>query len=417
MAASASLPFMHGCKLSGYGPPMYGQSHAFSINPGNATCPSAPDSYSPPSSQQRKPGGDLLPLQKSEDRFAGYPSPEQYITVERSASAYPQDQYQHSAPHYERQQPRSPPEPHIASSYAVPQAPCPCAHTQRGAIPVAHPVPRQRVSVACKYCRKRKVDTSHPSLAFADFLQIRCSGYQSTPGGSCKNCARLDQVCVFQPVSWPVSSALIPISATSGNVPSSTPLHCANLKSPEPQNDTYNTHGSRLQQPDQQPPPHQGLPGHQPQVTHKHQVPPGQSSAEEERQEQSPTTTTGSRPGSQGLLPLPTQQSAGVLTLPALPQLHHFATKNEGEPDHGGRSPAQAKAPDGVPTISHQSQPPSQAQKLHLAQQPGQQHQQREQDTAVMSWRSLMATSNRDRDIDKSMLDRLNKPKNPPPLQ
>lgn len=69
--------------------------------------------------------------------------------------------------------------------------------------------PRQRTSIACKYCRKRK---------------IRCSGYQSAPGGKCQNCSRMNQECVFQPVSATAATAFIPVSALSHPIPPGTQL-------------------------------------------------------------------------------------------------------------------------------------------------------------------------------------------------
>ncbi|EFX04918.1 c6 zinc finger domain containing protein [Grosmannia clavigera kw1407] len=72
--------------------------------------------------------------------------------------------------------------------------------------------PRQRTSIACKYCRKRK---------------IRCSGYQNTPDGKCTNCKKTGNDCVFQPVSSTTSTAFVPVSAIQGGVPPGTPLYGA----------------------------------------------------------------------------------------------------------------------------------------------------------------------------------------------
>ncbi|KAM3503051.1 hypothetical protein MY10362_004448 [Beauveria mimosiformis] len=54
--------------------------------------------------------------------------------------------------------------------------------------------------------------------------QIRCSGYQSAPGGKCQNCARMNQECIFQPVSSSSSTAFVPLSAVQGGVPPGTQL-------------------------------------------------------------------------------------------------------------------------------------------------------------------------------------------------
>ncbi|KAI1498384.1 hypothetical protein F5X99DRAFT_420621 [Biscogniauxia marginata] len=64
--------------------------------------------------------------------------------------------------------------------------------------------PRQRTSIACRYCRRRK---------------IRCSGYQNSPGGKCTNCIKMNQECIFQPVSSTASTAFVPISALPNGIP------------------------------------------------------------------------------------------------------------------------------------------------------------------------------------------------------
>ncbi|OAA60091.1 hypothetical protein ISF_06102 [Cordyceps fumosorosea ARSEF 2679] len=50
------------------------------------------------------------------------------------------------------------------------------------------------------------------------------SGYQSAPGGKCQNCARMNQECIFQPVSSSSSTAFVPLSAVQGGVPPGTQL-------------------------------------------------------------------------------------------------------------------------------------------------------------------------------------------------
>ncbi|KAH7029413.1 uncharacterized protein B0I36DRAFT_132386 [Microdochium trichocladiopsis] len=70
--------------------------------------------------------------------------------------------------------------------------------------------PRQRTSIACRYCRRRK---------------IRCSGYQNSPGGKCTNCIKMNQECIFQPVSSSSSTAFVPVSALqNGVIPPGTQL-------------------------------------------------------------------------------------------------------------------------------------------------------------------------------------------------
>ncbi|KAK0753610.1 hypothetical protein B0T18DRAFT_19177 [Schizothecium vesticola] len=78
--------------------------------------------------------------------------------------------------------------------------------------PPQQAAPRQRTSIACRYCRKRK---------------IRCSGYANTTNGKCTNCDKLRIDCVFQPVSSNSSTAFVPVSAVPGGVPPGTPLYGA----------------------------------------------------------------------------------------------------------------------------------------------------------------------------------------------
>ncbi|KAF9768627.1 hypothetical protein IL306_014030 [Fusarium sp. DS 682] len=54
--------------------------------------------------------------------------------------------------------------------------------------------------------------------------QIRCRGYQSAPGGKCHNCTRMNQECIFQPVSSLNSTALVHVSALQGGIPLGTQL-------------------------------------------------------------------------------------------------------------------------------------------------------------------------------------------------
>ena len=80
--------------------------------------------------------------------------------------------------------------------------------------------PRQRISIACSYCRKKKVAqycciSACFGNASADLTtrQIRCSG--STTNGKCTNCDNLRINCIFQPVvSYLVS--LVPDGAPPG---------------------------------------------------------------------------------------------------------------------------------------------------------------------------------------------------------
>lgn len=105
-------------------------------------------------------------------------------------------------PHY------PPPPPNGYPSYAGYPGGSPYDYAQ-GGHPQQQIAPRQRTSIACRYCRKRK---------------IRCSGYQNTTNGKCTNCDKLKIDCIFQPVSSGVSQAFIPVSAIPGGVPPGTQL-------------------------------------------------------------------------------------------------------------------------------------------------------------------------------------------------
>ena len=78
-----------------------------------------------------------------------------------------------------------------------------------GAAVMQQSAPRQRTSIACRYCRRRK---------------IRCSGYQNSPGGKCTNCIKMNQECIFQPVSSSSSTAFVPVSALQNGIPPGTQL-------------------------------------------------------------------------------------------------------------------------------------------------------------------------------------------------
>lgn len=314
---------------------------------------------------------------------------------------------------------------------------------------MAQAAPRQRTSIACKYCRKRK---------------IRCSGYQSAPGGKCQNCARMNQECVFQPVSSSSSTAFIPVSAVPGGVPPGTPLYGAYGQPLAPQAHPYPPGAPQQQQqqpppgpyyqhPPQGPPPHhQAPPGHPPQGVHAHQGPPAQSPAEssysytsatrteegsqtgrrrrrssedqeesyrlppprvgateEEPRRRSPAEfSSRSSPGGLGLPPFSSRQSPRNPTLPQL------ATPNQPQPGQDGRSPVQ-RVPSGGSTPAHQGQPASQTPTQQPAQHAGRPQQQQGKQS-VMSLSNLMDSNNSK--IDEGMLAKLNnRPKDTKPSQ
>lgn len=105
-----------------------------------------------------------------------------------------------------------------------------------GAAVMQQSAPRQRTSIACRYCRRRKVSFEKLRRRFFEALsyvngikqsQIRCSGYQNSPGGKCTNCIKMNQECIFQPVSSSSSTAFVPVSALQNGIPPGTPLYGA----------------------------------------------------------------------------------------------------------------------------------------------------------------------------------------------
>lgn len=157
MAASVSLPSMHDPRAPGYGPPPHGQGHGYPSDPRYAS-PSTTNGYPPPGQPS---GGYLPPLQpQSDPRAPGYRGPEQY-PAGRPPAPYAQDQqYQHPDPYYYRQQQQGPPGPPNAYPYPPQGSPMPYPPEYgqpQGGPQMAQAAPRQRTSIACKYCRKRKV--------------------------------------------------------------------------------------------------------------------------------------------------------------------------------------------------------------------------------------------------------------------
>ncbi|KFA65658.1 hypothetical protein S40285_06028, partial [Stachybotrys chlorohalonatus IBT 40285] len=213
MAASVTLPSIqdHRPGAGGYG--LQPQTaHGYPTDPRYAS-PNAVNGYPPPAAQSQQSSGPntyLPPLQPQPDpRSPGYP---------------PQDQ---RSSYYDDRRPQQYPEPYPQGDYyysgAQPSASNGYSREHRGANPftndfshvppMSQAAPRQRTSIACKYCRKRKV-----RIFFFVFLSSLPCGYQSAPGGKCQNCARMNQECVFQPVSSSTTTAFVPLSAVQGGV-------------------------------------------------------------------------------------------------------------------------------------------------------------------------------------------------------
>ncbi|KAI5921740.1 hypothetical protein F4810DRAFT_676603 [Camillea tinctor] len=171
---------------NGYPPPP-GSVHA---PQGSSYTPPSGSAYPPPSSSSHQPY--LPPAQgHGQDPRANYstdPRAQQYYPGQRPPSYSGSGQYD-----YVYRPERGPP-----GSYEFARA------AQAGPSVMQQSAPRQRTSIACRYCRRRK---------------IRCSGYQNSPGGKCTNCIKMNQECIFQPVSSTASTAFVPISALPNGIP------------------------------------------------------------------------------------------------------------------------------------------------------------------------------------------------------
>ncbi|KAM7220014.1 hypothetical protein V8F06_004528 [Rhypophila decipiens] len=162
----------------------------------NGYAPPAEPRYPPPPSSDRRPYDDR----------SRYEGPRQYDEHSRQYDrpAYPD-------PYYGTQADAQRPAPYAYAPYA-PQHGYQYPPQQQPPPQQPQAAPRQRTSIACRYCRKRK---------------IRCSGYANTPNGKCTNCDKLKIDCVFQPVSSNASTAFVPVSAIAGGVPPGTLLYGA----------------------------------------------------------------------------------------------------------------------------------------------------------------------------------------------
>ncbi|KAI0447176.1 hypothetical protein F4803DRAFT_356373 [Xylaria telfairii] len=189
-------------RASGYGPSPTSTS-GYPPPPGSVPVPPG-TSYSPSvgSNAYPPPGGPPYPLPPvqphGQDPRSSYPP-------DPRSQAYYGTQAPASFPNvyeYGYRQDRGPP-PSYAQEYA--------RSGPAGSAVITHgqSAPRQRTSIACKYCRRRK---------------IRCSGYANSPGGKCTNCIKMNQECIFQPVSSTSSTAFVPVSALPNGVPPGVPL-------------------------------------------------------------------------------------------------------------------------------------------------------------------------------------------------
>lgn len=212
MATSVTLPSIHDARAGGYAPhanPTGGRT--FGHHHPRFASPNPTNGFPPPPGGQQPPSAYLPPMQSPSDpRGAVYPAQDHrgsYFEDRRAPPALQEAGYGQDTFFY-----RGPSGGQPTNGFTRPHAGAYASeYAQTGNAPSAlsQAAPRQRTSIACRYCRKRK---------------IRCSGYQSAPGGKCQNCARMNQECIFQPVSSSSSTAFIPVSAVPGGVPPGTQL-------------------------------------------------------------------------------------------------------------------------------------------------------------------------------------------------
>ncbi|PFH55344.1 hypothetical protein XA68_18537 [Ophiocordyceps unilateralis] len=357
---------------------------------GRYSSPNAVNGYPPPpASQQSSSSTFLPPLQASptDARSPAYPPPDQrtpYLDDRRPPGPYGAEGFYFRGP---------PPGPVPPNSYPRPPQGAYQEYAQQaaGAPSLAQAAPRQRTSIACRYCRKRK---------------IRCSGYQNTPGGKCQNCARMNQECIFQPVSSSSSTAFIPVSAVPGGVPPGTQLFGA-YGQPLAPNVMAGAHPYPPQQ-------HPGgpSPGMYP--------PPPQQQQQQQQQQQPPPPPTQSPTGSYSSYGDEASQVVGRRrrrTPEEREEGYRLPPPRGGEDEPRRRSPAELSgdsSPGGVPHApSYQSsrQSPRTAPSAQMANAPNGSsggstpaRQQSGQPSSVMSLSNLVEKN----DIDRTMIDRLN---------
>ncbi|KAG5982120.1 hypothetical protein E4U55_002267 [Claviceps digitariae] len=402
MAASVTLPSIHDTRAGGYGAstPLPG-ARGYGLDPRYAS-PNAVNGYPPPSGGQQPPGSYLPPMQPQQDaRPSAYPPPDHrgpYYDDRRGApppppsdAAYGQDAYYYRGP------PGAPPPNGYPRPHIGPYGPD-YGQSGNAASQMGQAAPRQRTSIACRYCRKRK---------------IRCSGYQSAPGGKCQNCARMNQECIFQPVSSSSSTAFIPVSAVPGGVPPGTqlfgaygqplapnsvptPHHFPHGGGPSPVGAAGPTYYQPMQSPTGSYSSYGGdARADDPMAIRRRRrtpeeqeegyrlPPPRNNMVDDDPRE-------GSSHGSPGGIAHALYQGATSRHSPRNSTLTQLPTSaNHGPPVAGGRSPVGQNGSSGASTPSHAQRPTQGAT------------------SSVMSLSNLVDKS----DIDKGMIDRLNRPR------
>ncbi|KAH6607237.1 zn2-c6 fungal-type dna-binding domain, partial [Trichoderma cornu-damae] len=418
MATSVTLPSIHDPRPSGYGPPPPA-GRGYSLGDPRFASPNAVNGYPPPPGSQQQPAAYLPPLQPQADPRSAYPPPEPRgpFYDDRRPPPHPAYHDQYASEYYYRGLPQSH---HNGFPHDYPRPP-PGYAQEYGQPGIERPreAPRQRTSIACRYCRKRK---------------IRCSGHQNAPGGKCQNCARMNQECIFQPVSSSSSTAFIPVSAVPGGVPPGTQLFGA-YGQPLAPNAVPPSHPHHPPQP-QPHPPHPPHPSHPLHPSHHYPPtagpPPPPPAGYYHPQAQSPTDSYSSYgdehaagrrrrrtpeeqeegyrlpPPRAGAIEddhrrrspaeLSSNSSPGSMSYSRYPGPARHSPRNPALPLPAGVSNADGRSPATQPNGSSGSSTPAR---------PVPPASQSTQSNSIMSLSNLLEKN----DIDKTMIDRLNRPR------
>lgn len=155
MATSVTLPSIHDPRPSGYGPPPPA-GRGYVSDPRYAS-PNTVNGYPPPPGSQQQPAAYLPPLQPQADPRSAYPPPEPRGAYydDRRPPPHPAYHEQYASEYYYRGLPQGH---HNGYPHDYPRPP-PGYGQEYGQPGIERPreAPRQRTSIACRYCRKRKV--------------------------------------------------------------------------------------------------------------------------------------------------------------------------------------------------------------------------------------------------------------------
>lgn len=242
--------------------------------------------------------------------------------------------------------------------------------------------------------------------------QIRCSGFQSAPGGKCQNCARMNQECIFQPVSSSSSTAFIPVSAVPGGVPPGTQLFGEYGQPLAPSAVPPGHHYPPPPHAGGPPPPHAGYyapPGQSPTEPYAaygdHRSEDGSQSATKRSRDPMERDDEWRRPPPRGAADdEPRRRSPAEFSSKSSPggMNYHPYRGSEHSPRSATQAPAArppgARSPSGQTGSSGTSTPAQQAASTAS--------QSQQAPASIMSLSNLVDKN----DIDKTMIDRLNRP-------